>query len=396
MGLLEETVGLVRVRQVGTGADHVGHLLGQGTEHGGAGTAGGGTGLLLYFRPVDDGCLAAEPVVQLLGLLGMTLGPLSLLGVALSHNLLQFLTTFGVEFLYFGEDLEGILGIGTQVLHGLDEVVATEGSTVGSAVALIRRAVGLAGTLAHDAVADNQARTLLLSLSLTDSLANLVDIVAVDLLYIPSPGLILLGGVLAGDHLGAGRELDVVGIVEHDEVVESQVAGDAACALRNLLLHAAVGDVGVDGLIHHVAQTSLEEFGCDGSTHGKGVALAQRTGGVLDAALQFTLGVTGSDGAPLTQLLQVLQRIFADEGQLRVEHRSHVAWVEEETVAALPCGVLRVVDEEFTVQGVDEISTAHGATGVTALCFFYHCGSQDSDVVGCLEHYFVVVHIFIN
>ena len=33
VGLLEEAVGLVRVRQVGRGADHVGYLLGQHAQH---------------------------------------------------------------------------------------------------------------------------------------------------------------------------------------------------------------------------------------------------------------------------------------------------------------------------------------------------------------------------
>ena len=169
------------------------------------------------------------------------------------------------------------------VLH---EVVAAEGSTVGGAVALVAAAVGLAGTLAHDAVADDEARTLLLSLCLLDGLANLVNVVAVDLLHIPAPCLIFLGGVLAGHHLGLCGELDVVGVVEHDEVVQSQVAGNTACTLRNLLLHAAVGDVGVDGLVHHVAQTGLQELGGNGSTYGEGVALSEGTGGVLNAAGQ--------------------------------------------------------------------------------------------------------------
>ncbi len=64
----------------------------------------------------------------------MSLGPLSLLGVALGNNLLQFLAAFGVEFLHFGEYLERILEVSTQVLHGVDIRIATEGSTVSGAV----------------------------------------------------------------------------------------------------------------------------------------------------------------------------------------------------------------------------------------------------------------------
>ena len=167
-------------------------------------------------------------------------------------------------------------------------------------------------------MADDQRGALFLGLCLLDGLTNLVNVVTVNLLHVPSPGLVLLGGVLRGHHLGLRRELDVVGVVEHDEVVQSQVAGNTACALRNLLLHTAVGDVGVDGLVHHVAQTGLEELGGDGGTYCEGVALSQRTGGVLNAALQLALGVAGGYAAPLAQVLQVLQVVLADEGQLRI------------------------------------------------------------------------------
>ena len=223
----------------------------------------------------------------------MTLGPLSLLSIALSHNLLQFLSTLGIESLYLRENLERILGIGTQVLHRVDIGVATEGSTVGSAVALVGRTVGLLGTLTHHTVTDDQARTLLLCLGLLDGLADLVDVVTVNLLNEPAPGFILLGSVLAGHHLCTCRELDIIGVIEHDQVVETQVTGDTACTLRDLLLHTTVGDVGVDGLVHHVAQTSLQELSGDGSTHGEAVTLSEGTGCVLDTALNLALGVTG-------------------------------------------------------------------------------------------------------
>ena len=185
-----------------------------------------------------------------------------------------------------------------------------------SAVALIAAAVGLAGTLTHDAVANDEAGALLLGLSLLDGFAYLLHVVAVNLLYIPSPCLVLLGGVLGGHDLGAGRELYVVGIVEHDEVVQTQIACNTAGTLRDFLLHAAIRDVGIDGLVHDVAQASLQELGSDGSTHGERVALSEGTAGVLDATSQFALRVTGSHRAPLAQVLQVIECVFADEAQL--------------------------------------------------------------------------------
>ena len=142
---------------------------------------------------------------------------------------------------------------------------------------------------------DDQRRTSGLLLSVLDGLANLVDVVTVNLLNVPAPSLVLLGGILAGHHLSLRRELDVVSIVEHNQVVQTEVTGNTASTLRNLLLYAAVRDVSVDGLTHDVAQTSLQELSGDGSTNGEAVTLSERTRGVLDAALNLALGVTGSD-----------------------------------------------------------------------------------------------------
>ena len=67
----------------------------------------------------------------------MTLSPLSLLGVALSNDLLQLLSTLCIHLLNLWEDLEWILRISTKVLHCVDVSVATERCTVSSAVALV-------------------------------------------------------------------------------------------------------------------------------------------------------------------------------------------------------------------------------------------------------------------
>ena len=125
------------------------------------------------------------------------------------------------------------------------------------------------------------------------------------------------------------------------------------------------------------------------------MSLSERTGSVLDATEQIVLGMAVCGRTPLTELLEFLQTILADEGELSIEHGSHVAGIEEETVASFPVGILRIVNEELAVEGVDEVSTTHSATGVTTLSFFNHCGSKNTDVVCCAVHNFVVVHIFI-
>ncbi len=71
-----------------------------------------------------------------------------------------------------------------------------------------------------------------------------------------------------------------------------------------------------------------------------------------------------SDALPLTEILQILHRVFAGESQYAVKHRRHVAGIEEETVAGEPLRVLRVVFEKRRVQHIDEIGCPERAAGM--------------------------------
>ena len=102
------------------------------------------------------------------------------------------------------------------------------------------------------------------------------------------------------------------------------------------------------------------------------MTLTKRTRGVLNATCNLTLGVTRSYRTPLAKILQVLEGELADKSELAVEHWSHVTRVEEETIATFPLGMLGIVNQELTVQGVNEICATHGTTGVTRLRFLNH------------------------
>ena len=93
---------------------------------------------------------------------------------------------------------------------------------MGLAVGLIRRTVGLESTLTHDTLTDDEGGLAFYLLCLVESLANLIDVVTVDLEYLPTKSTILGGCVLVHNFLGLGRELDVVAVVEHDEVVKTE------------------------------------------------------------------------------------------------------------------------------------------------------------------------------
>ena len=322
MGLLQEAVGLVAVREVGGRNNHILYLLCQCAKHGAAGCTGGCAGFLLDRCPVDLGSSAAEPFLQLGGLVGVGFGPFGLGGLAFCHDCEQLFAAAVVEPADIGEYLEGILRVAAQVLDGVYVCIAAQRCTVGCAAVLVAAAVGLACALAHHGMANDEGGGVLYGLRLLKGAADLLNIIAVNLEYLPAPGLVFLCYILAGYILHLGRELDVVAVVEHNQVVQLQVASQTACALRNLFLDTAVGNVGIYGLVHHLlAQARCQEFGCDGCAHGKGMALSQRTGGVLNASLHAHFGVAGSGAAPLAERLKLPHLELAGKGKGRVEHR---------------------------------------------------------------------------
>ena len=143
---------------------------------------------------------------------------------------------------------------------------------------LVARAIFLQGTLTHDSLTDDEGRALLLLLSSVESLTNLSHIVTIDLDDIPTPSLVLHLCVLVHHNATLCRELDVVGIVEHDEVVQTEVTCDTTNTLGDFLLYGTIRNVCVDLMLHHGrTQTSLQKLLCYGSTCCEGVTLTKRT-----------------------------------------------------------------------------------------------------------------------
>ena len=151
--------------------------------------------------------------------------------MTLGSNLAQLFGTTGIQFLHIVEYLEWILGVATQVLNRILEGIATKGSSMCLAVALVAASVFLQGTLTHDALTDDECGLALHGLCLLDGGTNLCSIVTIDFLHVPTQRTILHGGVLVHDFLGFGRKLDVIRVIEHDEVVQSQCACNAGSAL---------------------------------------------------------------------------------------------------------------------------------------------------------------------
>ena len=126
------------------------------------------------------------------------------------------------------------------------------------------------------------------------------------------------------------------------------------------------------------------------------MSLTQRTAGVFNAAGKVFLGVTGCRRAPLTKILQFVKGEIANQGQLGVEHRRHMAGVQEEAVTTAPLRVSGVVGEELRIEHVDKVGSTECATRVSGLGFFYHGGRQHANVVGCTMHQLNRVFHFVS
>ena len=100
---------------------------------------------------------------------------------------------------------------------------------MGLAASFIGRAVCLEGALTHDAAADDEGGLAHNLLGSFNGCADLGNIVSVNLKHFPSHGAILGAGVFCHYIAGLGGELDFIGIIEHDEVIQLQFACNTGC-----------------------------------------------------------------------------------------------------------------------------------------------------------------------
>ena len=92
-------------------------------------------------------------------------------------------------------------------------------------------AVCFYGSFSHDGLTDDQGRAFFLEFGFCQGGTDLGGVVACDGDHTPAPCRIFGGYIFFGHFAGLGRELDAVGVVEHDQVVESEVARCTACSL---------------------------------------------------------------------------------------------------------------------------------------------------------------------
>ena len=120
----------------------------------------------------------------------------------------------------------------------------------------------------------------------------------------------------------------------------------------------------------------------DGHADGVGEALAERSGGRLDARREAVLRVARRPRAPLAEVAQLVQRqVVAGEMQQRVEQHAGVAGRQDEAVAIGPVGPRRGVAQVARPEHVGHRRHAHRRAGVAAVGLLHGVDGQRADGV---------------
>ena len=255
-------------------------MLGQETEAGRRSNACGLSGLQLHLAPVESGKLHRFVTCQSLGETGILGRPGIELAAAARHDLAQTLGALGVEFGHLRPDHPWILGVSAHVAHGGGDIGSRlrQRLAMGRDSAFERCPVGLHDAAGHHRVPDDERRTFTLLDCDLESGGHGLGIAAVDVKHVPVPSAVFGRDILRVDGIDLGRELHVVGVIEHDEVVQAQMAGDAPRTLRDFLLNAAVGDERIGLVRDDLAEAGGEEPLGNRAADGHDMTLAQRAG----------------------------------------------------------------------------------------------------------------------
>ncbi|MNV66264.1 hypothetical protein D3C71_1590090 [compost metagenome] len=161
---------------------------------------------------------------------------------------------------------------------------------------------------------------------------------------------------------------DVVVVPEDDQLVELEVAGKRDGFLADAFHEAAVTGEHIGVVLHQVLAELVAQltFG-DCHADGVGDALAERTGGRLDAGGVAVFRVAGGAGAELAEILDLLDGdvFVARQIEQRIKQHRAMAGRQHEPVAVRPGGILGVEAEEAREEDCRYVSRTHGQAGVT-------------------------------
>mmetsp|Transcript_24993 Transcript_24993/g.54348 ORF Transcript_24993/g.54348 Transcript_24993/m.54348 type:complete len:246 (-) Transcript_24993:26-763(-) len=172
------------------------------------------------------------------------------------------------------------------------------------------------------------------------------------------------------------------------------MASQGAGLLGDTLHHAAITQdaVGVvidDGRSIRLVEASSQVSLSDSQTHSIANTLAQGTCGDLNAASHEVLGVAWGLGAPLTELLDIVERDAVISSQVQhsvLEHRA-VASGQHEAIPVHPLRVLGIVPHDLVPQNVAHRGAAHRHAWMTRLGLVHTVNGQEADGVHALVNH---------
>ena len=217
-----------------------------------------------------------------------------------------------------------------------------------------------------------------------------VDVVAVgDRGRVPAVGAEARGAILGESDRGAGGEGHVVVVVEADQLAELQMAGQRGGFGGDAFHQIAITDQRVGVVVDDrdaVAVVARRQL-CLGDRHPDRIAeaLAERTGGDLDAGRVRAFGMPRRAAGPLPELLEVVQRqVVAAHVQEAVEQRGAVPGREHEAVAVGPSRIGRIAFEIARPQRVGHRRGAERQAGMAAVGLLNHVDGKKTQGVDAL------------
>ena len=206
--------------------------------------------------------------------------------------------------------------------------------------------IGLGRAEADMGMADDQAGTGKVRAGLGQGFVQGLAVVPVNGAdNLPAVGTEARAHVFAEPCVDLAVNGNAVGVIKHNEFAQAPGPGQGAGLVRDAFHQASVAAEGIGAVVHHRLFRGIElggqhAFG-QSHAHGRGNALAQRTGGHFHAGRQAALGMPRRLGAPLAEILDFLNgKIIAGEMEHRVLEHGGVPVGKQPGLAGLclkPC-----------------------------------------------------------
>ena len=182
-------------------------------------------------------------------------------------------------------------------------------------------------------------------------------------------------------------DADAVVVVERDQLVQAQRAGQRTGFVADAFHQAAVAQEDIAVVVDHPTVGPVELVGQQllGQGHANRIAqaLAQGAGGGLDAGREVHLGVAWGLAVQLAELLQLSQRQgIAGQVQQGIQQHRGMAVAQHEAVAVAPLRVNGVVAQVLAPQGHSHLGHAHRRARVARVGLLHAVHGQGAQGVG--------------